>query len=341
MLVPFVIDAESLAPDPGWTPAQLLICHQSLLDMWQCIGILKHDADSFETSCLNKAIQQLPQKIRPLWHAVLGRDPRLLLACGNGWDGNVTPNNIKQLDGVAQVALVDDTRAEVDFGLAEEVLSSPAQGVSNVEICRILAVAHAKTFQDALARAATHIEPRETFKEIWAERFQSLACAPIKRVVIVDRFAIGQLFNPPRQQLAGLDRFLRLLDADASGSRHVTLYSSWADLSRATGMDEIEAELKLLISRSRLRRGTIKQLKVVMLPNPVFGDVAHDRFVRFERLVWDIGLGLKVFEGAFAVERSSATFKADRIAVDGYKKVEQELATHPQAKSRVLQSPSD
>lgn len=334
VLVPFVIDAESLAPDPGWTPAQFLNCHQSLLDTWQRIGILKHDADSFETSRLNQAVQQLPQKIRPLWLAMLQRNPPL--ACGNGWDGNVTSSNINQLDGIARVALVDDARAEVDFGLSEEVLSYPTQSNPNVEVCRILAAAHAKTFQDALAKSTAHIEPKETFGDIWMQRFKSLACAPLKRIVIVDRYAVGQLFNPPHQQLSGLERFLRLLDADASGPRHVTVYSSWANLSRATGMDEIESEFKLLISR--LRRGTIRQLKVVMLPNLVFGDVAHDRFVRFEGLVWDIGLGLKVFEGAFAVERSSATFKGDKIAVDGYKNVEAELAGHPKARSRILPS---
>ena len=213
--------------------------------------------------------RQLPQKIRPQWLAMLQRN--LLLACGNGWDGNVTPNSINQLDGIAQAALVDDTRAEVDFGLSEEVLSSPAQGIPNVEVCRILAAAQAKTFRDALARSTAHIEPKETFRDIWTQRFKSLACAPIKRVVIVDRFVIGQLFNPPHQQLSGLDRFLRLLDADASG----------------------------------------------------------------------IGLGLKVFEGAVAAERSSATFKAEKVAVDGYKKVEEELAGHPQAKSRVLLSQAE
>lgn len=334
MLVPFVIDADSLVPDPGWTPSQLLTCHQSLFAVWQHIGILKHDTDSFETSRLRQAVQQLPQKVRPLWLSMLQR--HLVQACGNEWDGNITPANINLLNGVARVALVDDTCAEVDFGLSEDVLSFPAQSAPQVEICRILAATHAKIFQDALARSTTHIEPKETFKEIWTQRFKSLAYAPIKRVVIVDRFAIGQLFNPPHQQLSGLDRFLRLLDVDASGSRHVTLYSSWADLSRATGMAEIEAELSLVMNRLQYRN--IKQLKVIMLPNAVFGDVAHDRFIRFERLIWDIGLELKVFAGAFAAERSSATFKTEMVAVDGYKKVEQELAGHPQARIHVLLS---
>lgn len=336
MLVPFVIDVDSLAPDQAWTPAQLQTCHQSLLDVWQRIGILKHDADNFETSRLKRAVQQLPQKIRPQWLAMLEHNRPL--PCGNEWDGNVTPGNIHQLSGIAQVALVEDIRAEVDFKLPEEALFSTVQSASNVEICRIQSAALAKTFQEALAKSTTHIEPSETFRDIWTHRFKSLAYAPIKNVVVVDRYAIGQLFNPPHQQLSGLDRFLRLLDADASGNRHVTLYSSWADLRRETGMAELEKELKMIMGR--LQFHNVKRLKVLMLPNTVFSDVAHDRFIRFEGLVWDIGLGLKIFEGAFTAERSSATFKTGRVAVDGYKRVEAELAGHRQAKFCILPASS-
>ena len=75
MLVPFVIDADSLAPDPAWTSAQHRACHKSLLDVWQRIGLLAHDGDSFDSSRLKSAIQQLPQNLRPLWQEVLQRVP--------------------------------------------------------------------------------------------------------------------------------------------------------------------------------------------------------------------------------------------------------------------------
>ncbi len=326
MLVPFVIDVDSLAPDPGWTQAQIKTCHQSLLDIWQRIGILKHDADSFETSRLKQAVLRLPPNIRPQWLAMLARNRPL--PCGNDWDGSITRNNINQLGVIAQVALVEDIRAEEDFGLSEEALSFSDQSTPNMEVCRILSAAHAKTFQDAVAKSTTHIEPKETFRDIWTHRFKSLACAPIKNIAIVDRYAIEQLFNPPHQQLSGLDRFLRLLDADASGIRHVTLYSSWAKLKREIGKVGINDELRLVMDR--LPRKNIKLLKVVMLPDKVFRDVSHDRFIRFDNYVWDIGIGLKVFGGAFAAERSQAAFKTGE-ATDSYKKIENELTYHPKA----------
>lgn len=326
VLVPFVIDADSFVPDPAWTPAQVRTCHESLLDVWQRIGLLMHDADTFENSKLNQAVDQLPQKLRPLWQAMLGRMP--LRACGNGWDGTVGSRNISRLSGNIPLALVDDAHAEVEFGLAEDELSKPAAGAAGVEVCRIISAGQAHAFQHAFIQSGIHIETGDRFSDIWTLRFKSLAIAPIKRVIIVDRYAVSQHFLCPQTQLSGLERFLRLLDQDAEGARHVTLYSAWtADLSQKN-LADVEAELR--IAMGRLASKNVKRLKIVMVPNAGFRDDGHDRFVRFGEYVWDIGLGLEVFEGAFAAKRSSASFKTGAPVV-GYKRVEADLAGHPQA----------
>lgn len=327
MLAPFVIDADSLAPDPGWTPAQLRNCHQSLLDIWKRIGLLIHDADAFETCRLNQAVQQLPQKIRPLWHEMLKHAP--LRACGNKWDGSVSRSNVAMLCNMVSVAIVDDTRAEVEFDFLEDDLSRPAPDAPTLEVCRLLAAAQAKNFQQALDQSAAHIEQGDKFNDIWSLRFHALASAPIKRVIVVDRYAMSQHFNCPQTQLSGLERFLRLLDQSAQGPRYVSLFTAWtAELGRKT-LDDVEVELRRVMSKFYPKQ--IKRLKVVMAPNVIFSHMAHDRFFRFESYVWDIGLGLKVFEGAFAAERSSAIFKTGG-PVDGYKKIEHDLDTCSQAK---------
>ena len=105
MLVPFVIDADSLAPDPAWTSAQHRACHKSLLDVWQRIGLLAHDGDSFDTSRLKSAIDQLPQKLRPLWQEVLQRVP--LCSCGSVWNGQVEPATLANFYSTAKLAIVD------------------------------------------------------------------------------------------------------------------------------------------------------------------------------------------------------------------------------------------
>lgn len=334
MLVPFVIDADSLAPDQAWTPTQQRACYNGLLDVWRRTGLLTHDGNVLQGSRLHLAIQALPQSVRSRWLEVLERAP---LLAASAWHGSVTAATLCDLASVAQLAFVDDTRAEVDFGFGEDC-DEATQTVNGMEVsvCRLLAGGQAQAFQAATSLAGAHIEAGETFQATWDTRFRALANAPIKLVSIVDRYAIGQHMNCPQARLSGLERFLRLVDSAATGHRHITIYSAWtADLSgenRKT-IDDIEAEQRLILGR--LARKNIKRIKVLMVPNTAFRDDGHDRFVRFGDYVWDLGLGLEVFEGPFSTKRSSAGFKSG-TAVGGYKTVEQDLAGNRDTKSREI-----
>lgn len=334
MLVPFVIDADSLAPDPGWTSAQLRSCYNGLLDVWQRTGLLAHDGNALHESRLHQAVQALPQSVRPRWQEMMERSP--LLTAPN-WNGAVSVGTLSDFSTVAQLAFVDDTCAEVEFGFDEESDDSSqlANGL-NISVCRLLAAGSAPAFQAAIGFAGTHIEPGDTYQTTWNARFNVLAKAPIKLVSAVDRYAIGQHIFCPNTKLSGLERFLRLLDENSSGPRHVTIYSAWtSELSgdnRKT-IDDIEAEVRLLFGR--LPRKNIRRIKVLMVPNTGFRDDGHDRFVRFGDYVWDLGLGLEVFDGAFAAKRSSAGFKTG-TAVGGYKRIEQDLAGNADTKSREI-----
>ena len=321
MLVPFVIDTDSLAPDPGWTAAQVLTYHQSLLQVWQRIGLLTHDGDSFENSKLKAAVQQLPQKLRPLWQEVLERVP--LGACSNQWNGTVTASSISQLSDITSLALVDDAHAEVDFEFDDDELSKTVRGASDIEVCRFISAGQATAFQTALDRSGMHIEAGDTFEDIWALRFKKLAAARIKPITIVDRFAVSQHMTGPQTYLSGLARFLRLLSRDAGDERHVTLFSAWTDEVRESELAAVKDNLANMITRLELQN--IKRLKVFMVPNPAFGRCGHDRFFHFGNYVWDIGLGLKVFQGPCSRERSSAAFKTGDAIVSGYRQVEDNL----------------
>jgi len=331
MLVPFVIDADSLAPDQAWTPTQKRACYNGLLDVWLRTGLLAYDGDSLPASRLHQAVKALPQDVRPRWQEVLARAPLLTTP---QWNGSVSATTLGDFTGVAQLALVDDTCAEVEFGFDEdcdEALRS-VNGI-DVSVCRLLAAGQANAFQTANTLAGKHIEAGDTFHATWDARFKTLAIAPIEHVSVVDRYAVGQHMVCPQTRLSGLERFLRLLDTDATGRRHVTIYSAWtADLSGETRktIDDIEAELRVVFGK--LPRKNIKRIKVFMVPNTGFRNDGHDRFVRFGDYVWDIGVGLEVFDGAYAAKRSSAGFKSG-TAIGGYKSVEQDLAGNGDTKS--------
>lgn len=334
MLVPFVIDADSLAPDPAWTPTQQRACYNGLLDVWQRIGLLAHDGNTLLGSRLHQAVQALPQSVRPRWQEVLERAPLLITP---EWNGNVSKVTLDDFAEVAKLALVDDARAEVEFSFNDDCDELP-QSINGIDVsvCRLLSAGQAQAFKAATALAGTHIEAGDKFQATWDARFKALAKSPIKLVSIVDRYAIDQHIAHAQSQLSGLERFLRLLDGDATGHRHVTIYSAWTgDLSGANrkSIDDIETELRAVFGRLPCKN--IKRIKVFMVPNTGFRDDGHDRFIRFGDYVWDIGLGLEVFDGAYSAKRSSAGFKSG-TAIGGYQGVEQDLAGNAETKFREI-----
>jgi len=327
MLVPFVIDAESITPDPQWTRAQLRACHNNFLDIWMRLGLLAYDGNLLEVSHLYKVIQTLPQSVRLRWLELLEKSPLLKAA---GWNSKVTPTLLSEFASVAQLAFVDDVQAEVEFGFDEDLDEAllTLDGVV-VSVCRILTAAQAQAFKKASVLAASHIEKGDTYQQTWDARFKTLAKAPIKNVTIVDRFAIRQHF---KNNISGLRRFLQLLDTDATGPRYVTIYSTWPEDSPneiRKNIDDIENEVRFIFSKLPFKN--IKSIRVFMAPNSGFRLDSHDRFVRFGNYVWDIGKGLNVFDGAFCSERSQAAFKTIFDA-NSYKSVERDLEANEKTK---------
>lgn len=331
--MPFVIDADALTPDPDWPPAVRRACHENLLDIWQRAGLLKHDGKTFEGSRLKAAVMNLPIRERTRWQEVLQRLP--LAECGNGWSGTVSQASLPDVAEMSRLALVDDTQAEAEFGLGENDSELALDhGGHPVDICRLLAASQASVFQEAIARAGTHIESGQTYQQIWDTRFRMLASAPIKTVSVVDRYAIQNHRDHPQASLSGLDRFLRLLDASASGPRHVSVYSAWTAGLGNLEIDDVAADVQPVLDR--LQSGRVQRITLHMVPNTAFSNGAHDRFVRFgDHYVWDLGLGVDVFDGPAAAARSSSAFKTG-LAVASYRNVESDLRGHAYTKTKAL-----
>lgn len=333
MLVPFVIDADSLAPDPDWSPATLESCHDDTLDLWRRFGLLLHDGDSWEQSRLKEAVEKLPQKQRNLWQDMLKHFPSI--RCSGDWNGSVGAQTASALCSNAALALVNDFCAELEFEIPQderETIRRCSNGEQLV-ICRLQLGRHCSVVKSAHALATKDIEPGDTYKSIWDGRFHTLASATsgLKYVSIVDRYAIEQHFKCPRTYLSGLNRFLKLLNQESGLPTYLKVYScltkKWKE-EVGVSIEDVSREVHHILDR--LPRGGIKRLDVYMVPNDVFRREAHRRHVRFARdgfsgFVWQLDIGLRVFEGPVARERCGATF----VLSDGtHRRVEEELKNH-------------
>lgn len=332
--MPFVLDAESVAPDPDWTPAQQRAAHLALLDTWKRVGLLVHDGNLFNQSRVKQAIDALPQKLVPLWQELLERLP--LVSGPNGWNGAIAnaPACLDLVGGACRVAVVDDAKAEVGFGLTEEEDSKSLAAYHGLEICRFVAAPQAKAFTNAGGLCGQHIHAGLTYGDLWNLRFGALARAPIKTIALVDRYSVSQHYVCPQHYLSGLERFLRLLDGEASGHRYITLFSAWTQelnqLQPQVTLEMIGEEIRQL--GARLPRKQIRRVRLIMLPNAVFGDLHHDRFIRFGEYVWDLGIGIRVFEGPAVAETSAATFKTC-LLTPTYQAVEVKLQQDARARA--------
>ena len=335
MLVPFAIDAGSLAPDASWTPSDVDNHHRSLFKAWQTYGLLCVDGDSLDGSKLISAVRMLPQNIRPRWMGLLEKLP--IQIGGTGWRGTIDTETLATLGDMARLALVDDARAEVEFEIAEDAQSTDIDGI---EVCRLKSAEHAHAFEQAAGLADARIPKGTPSKQVWDTRFRSLARAPIKKITIVDRYAVEQHLKGNRGNRrgqhgasarslgwqSGLERFLRDLDRDAGGNRYVTLYSSRTrelqelGISASAVRDELERVLRALPNRR------IKKLLIHLPVDGMFSKLAHGRYIRFERYVWDIDLGLQTLEGGFSPASVTASFKTGD-PIDGYRANEDALRT--------------
>lgn len=331
MLVPFVVDVESLEPDQAWSHATLRACHHQLLDVWRRVGILVHDGAHFEKSSFYRAISDLPPTLKIMWLEMAKQLPSV--PCARHWDGIVSPSHVQALCSDAALALVDDTRAEVEFGFTDDQDEVPFAKMEDRDfiICRLQAAQHTSVVQEAFSIAQRNIEIGESHQDIWKLRFRSLASAPspdLKRIAIVDRFAVERHDRCSQDKLSGLERFLRLLDKDAGGPRYVTLYSALTHKlkERGTGREKLKAEMDAVFRK--LPKKNIKRLMVHMVDNAQIGKNAQDRYIRFGRYVWELGHGLEIFEGSAAARPCQATFKSE---TSSHLKVEGELAGQTQA----------
>lgn len=329
MLIPFVIDSDSLAPDSEWSPQTQRACYNDFIDAWMEAGLLAVDGDKIECSILFKSINSIPEKYRKRIQELMKRCP---IRCIPDWKGSI--NNYCDLGVIApdaKLALVDDIRAELEFGLSaedDEILNPETK----VTVCRFQLFRHSQVIRDYEFLASAHIVRGDKFLDIWNKRFLNLAIAPIRHINIVDRFAVSRHFNTSQAKLSGLERFLKLLNEYASGDRNVTIYSAWTDELQNIATQGIKDEL---FDLKRKYSHKIKKIEIYMAPNGVFKKDAHDRFISFHisdchQYVWDLGEGLTVFEGPCSEVKSSAKFIAG--PVPSYQNVKKDIVNSKDTK---------
>ena len=279
--------------------------HARLCLHWERCGVLMHDEKDIGKSRIVANVQQMTGDIRKIWQGYLNKSERFKrFSAALDWKGVSAAEGLESLGSVATVldlaCLADESASP--FGLnEEESIKSVGVGAGDkVELCRFSDIDQSECLGDSAQTAQRNIPKDMKIVSVWNEWFLSLAQYS-KRVTIVDRYG-----GKDGACIGGLKRFLSELDGEVSLSRerNVTLYVGYAKDTELQEISNAIVEIK-----KSLTRGGIKEIQLFLCRDSVFKRVSHDRFVRFDNLVCELGSGISVFDGHTTHKNSMYTVK--------------------------------
>ncbi|MEB3328684.1 MAG: hypothetical protein VKQ33_05580 [Candidatus Sericytochromatia bacterium] len=253
-----------------------LNAHLWLQEAWRLVGTLHLPTDEAARRAWFKALQGLPMPLRKRWQMSLRH---------NRW----------ALSDAADLVCVTPEEA-VRQGVRGPGVS--VRHANRTEVCRFDCADRAGAVHRARVEVHTGIPAGLPVQEAWARKFAGLV-ARARHVVVVDRYVLQGHLEPGRAQPSGLARLLHELDA-LPGPVSVTLYARpWSGHERAVRR-----------LAEGLTAGGVREWRVRLVPDGTFRRHAHDRHLRVDRTVIQLGKGIEVLGGEHVFAASDYDVKA-------------------------------
>ncbi|MBD8772506.1 hypothetical protein IFR08_01790 [Pseudomonas fluorescens] len=211
-------------------------------------------------------------------------------------------------------------------GLAEDDVGKIISGTDDASIyCKSTgfellgagAASDSLNFKSSRLAGSAEIKFGSAAQDVWAEKFAPLAMYT-KNITIIDRY----LFTRIRDSLnrgsinSGALGFLRMLSG--TGKKFSVKIISGADEKNSDAYHEITNYFNVNIVDSAPIAKSLNSLTLISNHDSFFRDYAHERFIRFDTHVCEIGLGMQVFEStptpmtSFSLKYISDTFFLER-----------------------------
>lgn len=298
MIIRFAVDPEALAMQSFPAPLRRSL-HDNMLRLWSRLGVLVHSGKSFEQSQLSAAIRELPQDVRKMWLAAIKQN-RIQQGPPN-WSGVTSleaPEDLGASTKNIDVLCLDEVRAAL-LGLPEEQESIQLSS-SNLELVRFDCVNRANVFLQAEELANEPIEKDTKILEVWRQRFDRLARLS-RHIVLMDRFALESAHKRGDPH-SGLRRFLMELNKSAN-TCGVVIYTSVKEFQPHELIGHFTQIWQSVPS------GGVRKVQLYLVDDRDFMGIAHDRYIRFEKTVCEIGMGIDILTGQKVWRTSSFSLK--------------------------------
>ena len=293
-----------------------LTLHIAFLGFWRDVGHLTHDGDDFSSSSLGRAVEALPQSIRTRWQVMLRSRLRMgtgqQVACIESAESTLA---LEPLRGLVNLALMEEARAAY-VGLPDGDASTLLPSIG-IEIARYDSFLMAQTVSSALRLRQTNILSGERLGKVWTDRLEPYARRS-RHITIVDAYCGAR---QSQRRYGGLHGFFQRIDGLGGPGSSLTVICAVGTELRCN-----ESDCKLAVEnawRTNSGRGGIRALELRMIPDYEFREYFHERYIRFDNTVIELGSGLQLFEESL-VERTT-TFAIKDVIDAGAREVEKRL----------------
>lgn len=314
MLARVALDRDALL-EPADDPARRLDVHEQLVRFLLRHGVIAGTRREDARALLGNLEDD---NLRQLWQAV-GDQLRWQETGEFATKGLCDLHDVAEFraiwSGKADLALVEAARA-LEFGVPHGQAAHRDEE-AQIEITRMDLFHRATTVRRMHDLAERNIARNEERVVIWVERFALLAQESL-HVAVCDRYAgvrLARYYAVPSTMAhdAGLRWFLKQVGRGSTSYVHLLLGSTMDE------HDDVLAAVRRLCGE--LVGTGVQDLKLTLVEGHRFGDIAHDRHVRFGRNAFFLGRGMEIFEEPRSRQDSGCGYLAYEMARGREKKL--------------------
>ncbi|WP_409286471.1 hypothetical protein [Pseudomonas aeruginosa] len=287
--------------------------HDSILQMWRDHGVLVSNPNKFNDFL--ELIRKLPIKYQQRWKEALEYYRTSMV--DSDWGDFCEYENfakLKSLSSIFKTALADDEISQI---LADNEDSAMHCGITGFELLGAGAASESINFQSCRTAGRTEIPFGTTAQAIWSEKIFPLAKYS-KNITIIDRYLYTRVLDGLARgsTASGALGFLRML-SDVDKKFNITMISGGEERN-STAYHEITNYFNVNVASRPPIAKNLNSLTLISNHDNFFRDYAHERFIRFDSHVCEIGVGMQIFENhpspmtSFSLKHSSETFFHER-----------------------------
>lgn len=290
MLTEFFIN-DGFLGSPYFHDENLAITHDVFLNNWRNYGILITPSKLLPK--YNEAIEKLPTKYKKFWKTAFayGRVHPIEDDCADLSDMKDF-DQAKTLLKYYSTAFTEET---LSYCLCANNQLSRCCDVTNFEIVAAPVITASENIKRSIVACEKDIATGDNIDEIWAARFKNLAKYS-KKIFISDRYLFERIIADTGKGIlsTSISRFFEFL-SESGSEFYISIGSDGGDDS-SQFRTEINNYFEVLFKRKPKLRDCIKRLTLISNDKNIFQKHSHDRYIRFEQLVCEIGTGMVIFE---------------------------------------------